>query len=123
MKFLVVDDSVTMRKIVALVLRAEKYEVIEAENGKDALAKLEGNTFDCFIVDYNMPEMNGIAFIKAVRQIPQYAKTPIIMLTTESEQDKQEEGRQAGANRWIIKPFKNEVLQATIRELLDQKPN
>ncbi|MFN4217383.1 MAG: response regulator [Brevinematales bacterium] len=118
MKFLVVDDSVTMRKIVALVLRAEKYEVIEAENGKDGLEKLKDNHFDCFIVDYNMPEMNGISFIKAVRAMPEYKDTPIIMLTTESEQDKQEEGRQAGANRWIIKPFKNEVLQATIRELL-----
>ncbi|URA10371.1 response regulator [Thermospira aquatica] len=118
MKFLIVDDSVTMRKIVALVLREEKYDVVEAENGKDALAKLEGNTFDYFIVDYNMPEMNGIEFIKAIRQMPQYAKTPIIMLTTENEQDKQEEGRQAGANRWIVKPFKNEVLQVTIRELL-----
>ncbi|NPV39498.1 Chemotaxis regulator - transmits chemoreceptor signals to flagellar motor components CheY [Brevinematales bacterium NS] len=118
MKFLVVDDSVTMRKIVALVLRAEKYDVVEAENGKDALEKLKTDHFNCFIVDYNMPEMNGIAFIKALRQMPEYQKTPIIMLTTESEQDKQEEGRQAGANRWIVKPFKNEVLQATIRELI-----
>jgi len=118
MRFLVVDDSVTMRKIVALVLRAEKYEVIEAENGKDALEKLASTPVDCFIVDYNMPEMNGIAFIRAVRQMPEYRTTPIIMLTTENEQDKQEEGRQAGANRWIVKPFKNEVLQATIKELL-----
>lgn len=123
MKFLVVDDSVTMRKIVALVLRAEKYEVVEAENGKDALEKLKDTHFDCFIVDYNMPEMNGISFIKAIRQMAEYTTTPIIMLTTESEQDKQEEGRQAGANRWLIKPFKNEVLQATIRELLHQNPN
>jgi two-component system chemotaxis response regulator CheY len=120
MKFLIVDDSVTMRKIVALVLKAEKYEVIEAENGKDALAKLEGNTFDCFIVDYNMPEMNGIEFIKKLRQMPQYQTTPIIMLTTENEQDKQEEGRKAGANRWIVKPFKNEVLEATIKELFNR---
>lgn len=110
MKFLIVDDSPTMRKVIALALKASGFDYTESENGKDALAKISGDKYDFFIVDVNMPGMNGIDLIKELRKKPDYSQTPIIILTTETENDIREEGTQAGANAWIVKPFQKEDL-------------
>ena len=118
MGFMVIDDSSTMRKIVGTALKAGNYEYIEAENGKDALSKLEGNKVDFFIVDFNMPEMNGIEFIKELRKKADYAKTPVVRLTTESENSLIEQGKSAGANAWLVKPFEKEKLLDVVKKLL-----
>jgi two-component system, chemotaxis family, chemotaxis protein CheY len=111
MTFMIIDDSSTMRKIVGLALKAGGYEFTEAENGKDALEKLKtSKKIDFFLVDVNMPEMNGIEFVKNIRSNGQYKNTPVIILTTESEEDKKKAGQDAGANAWIVKPFQKEEI-------------
>ncbi len=104
MKVMNVDDSATMRKIVIMALRDIGFEVIEAENGKDGLAKLNPE-IKLFIVDINMPEMNGLEFIGEIKKMPAYAKVPIIILTTEKEEELKQKGLALGANAWFIKPF------------------
>ncbi len=105
-----IDDSITMRKIVHMAVQ-EKGDFLEAENGEDALRKLEGRPhIDYFVVDVNMPRMNGIQFIGEVRKIPEYAKTPIIVITTESDKAMVEEGLKAGAKAWLVKPFEKDEL-------------
>ena len=118
MGFMVIDDSSTMRKIVGTALKSGNYDYAEAENGKDALSKLTGQKIDCFIVDFNMPEMNGIEFIKAIRQKPEYNKTPVIILTTESDSELIEQGKSAGANAWLVKPFEKDKLLDVVGKLV-----
>jgi two-component system chemotaxis response regulator CheY len=115
---MIVDDSSTMRKIVGTALKSGNYEYIEAENGKDALSKLSGNKIDFFIVDFNMPEMNGIEFIKELRKNQEYVKTPVVILTTESENSLVEQGKSAGANAWLVKPFEKGKLLEVVGKLL-----
>ena len=115
MKIMSVDDSSTMRKIIATVLNTENYEIIPAENGQDALDKLSGVQPDVFIVDINMPVMGGVEFITRLRQKPEFKKTPVVILTTESEQDMIAKGKEAGANAWIVKPFESDDLIELIR--------
>lgn len=117
MVIMVIDDSATMRKIVALALQPSNYQVIEAENGQDALAKLSGQKIDIFIVDVNMPVMGGLDFVKQVRGKAEYAKTPVIMLTTESEDKMVTQGKEVGASAWVVKPFKNDEFLALIQKL------
>lgn len=118
MVFLCVDDSVTMRKIVSLAIK-ELGEVIEASSGEEALRVLDKQPrVDAFILDVNMPGMNGVELVRTLRAKPAYASTPIVMLTTESEKDRIEEGMKAGASAWLVKPFEKDVLLAKIRELL-----
>ncbi|HCL57286.1 MAG TPA: two-component system response regulator [Spirochaetia bacterium] len=112
-----VDDSLSMRKIVTLALKGAGYTVLEADNGEDALSKLTASPVDLFIVDINMPVMNGIDFIKKIKSNPSYASKPIIILTTEFEEDKKKEGLALGANDWILKPFQKEKLLETIKKL------
>ncbi|MEW6739358.1 MAG: response regulator [Nitrospirota bacterium] len=107
---LIVDDSASMRQLVSFALRDAGYDVIDAMNGKDALSKLNGGKIDMVVTDLNMPEMDGIEFIKHVRNNPGYKFTPIVMLTTESQESKKQEGKQAGASGWIVKPFTPEQL-------------
>ncbi len=118
MNFMVVDDSLTMRKIVALALKMGQHNCIEADNGQIALQNLSAQQIDFFIVDVNMPVMNGIDFVKEVRKKPEFVKTPIIMLTTESDDKMIALGKEAGANAWIVKPFKNEELLNLINKLI-----
>src|SRR5208337_1199451 len=108
MKVLIVDDSSTMRKITRLALMNQNDEFEEAENGQDALYKISGVKVDLFIVDYNMPVMNGIGFVKSIRSMPEYSKTPVIMLTTEGDYKFVKEVKNAGVTAWMVKPFKNE---------------
>jgi two-component system, chemotaxis family, chemotaxis protein CheY len=118
MMVMIVDDSNTMRKITALALTSQQHQFIEAENGKDALAKLAGQKIDLFIVDVNMPVMNGLELVKELRSKPESAKTPILMLTTENDEAIKLQGKNAGVNAWIVKPFKNDVLLDTIKTLI-----
>ncbi|MDH4128451.1 MAG: response regulator [Spirochaetota bacterium] len=101
-----VDDSPSMRMIIKSCLEKEGYQVTEACDGLDGLEKLkQGNEFNLLIVDFNMPNMDGISFVKEVRKLQTYNKIPIVMLTTESEALKKAEGARSGATGWITKPF------------------
>ena len=112
---LIVDDSASLRQVVKIALSNAGYEVVEASEGKDALSKLGGQRYHLIISDVNMPNMDGIELIKHVRQSPGNRFMPIIMLTTESQPEKKQEGKAAGASGWIVKPFKPEQLLAVVR--------
>jgi len=113
---MIVDDSASVRQVVGLTLRGAGYTVVEGCNGKDALSKLTGKVH-LIISDVNMPEMDGVAFLKAVKALPAYRFTPVLMLTTESGEDKKREGQAAGAKAWMVKPFKPDVLLAAVQKL------
>lgn len=114
---MLVDDSNSIRNIIKNALVGQ-YTVVEAENGKDALAKLKGNTVDFFLFDVNMPEMDGITLLAEVRKLPGYATTPILMLTTETKDELRQKGRELGASGWIVKPFEPDKLIAAMQKLL-----
>lgn len=115
---MVIDDSMSMRQVVGLTLKKAGYETIEASDGRDAIGKLTGQKVHLMICDVNMPNMDGIAFLKAVKELPSYKFTPIIMLTTESQEAKKQEGRAAGAKAWMVKPFKPEQLLEAVSKLI-----
>ena len=115
---LVVDDSAAVRQVVGIALKAAGYEVVEGVDGKDALIKLDGRKIHLIISDVNMPNMDGITFVKEVKQLPSYKFTPIIMLTTESQESKKQEGQMAGAKAWVVKPFKPEQMLAAVSKLV-----
>jgi len=115
---LIVDDSATMRQLVEHTLKRGDYEVIVAVNGKDALAKTSNTKVDMVITDLNMPEMDGIALIKELRNTTATRFTPIVMLTTESLDAKQQEGKKAGASGWIVKPFHPDKLLEVVKKLM-----
>jgi len=114
---LTVDDSSSVRQMVGFTLRNGGYEVIEAVDGKDAIDRLNGRV-QLIITDLNMPRMDGIQLIQAVRSMPDYRFVPILMLTTESQDNMKKAGRAAGATGWIVKPFRPEQLLAVIRKVL-----
>lgn len=116
-KALIVDDSVTMRKMVGMTLENEKFEVISAENGVDALSKVGQEKIDVMVVDINMPEMDGITLIKELRANPLYKATPILVLTTESGDQIKQQGREVGASGWIVKPFSPDVLISAVNKV------
>ena len=117
-KIMTVDDSATIRQMVALTLRDAGYEVVEAVDGCDALERLAQTPVDMLITDLNMPNLDGVGLIRAVRQQPANRFIPIIMLTTESHDSKKQEGKAAGASGWIVKPFKPEQLLGVVRMVL-----
>jgi two-component system chemotaxis response regulator CheY len=104
-RVMTVDDSKTMRDMVAFTLRGAGFEVSQAEDGKQALGMLAKSPVDIVITDLNMPVMDGVALIRALRADPKWRAVPILMLTTESDSGKKSEGRNAGATGWIVKPF------------------
>jgi two-component system, chemotaxis family, chemotaxis protein CheY len=114
---LAVDDSASVRQLVALTLRGAGYDVIEAVDGQDAVARLQGPV-RMVVTDLNMPRMDGIQLIKAVRSHPTYKFIPVIILTTESQETKKQAGKAAGATGWIVKPFTPEQLLAVARKVL-----
>ena len=116
--FLIVDDSASMRQLVGFALREAGHEVIEAVNGKDGLGKASAKKVDLVVTDLNMPEMNGIDLIKQLRARPEYKFTPIIMLTTESQESKKQEGQAAGAKAWVVKPFKPDQMLNAVSKLI-----
>jgi len=115
---LIVDDSASVRQVVSIALRGAGYDVLEGCDGKDALSKLQGQKVHMIISDVNMPNMDGISLVKAVKQLPAYKFTPIVMLTTESQESKKREGQEAGAKAWIVKPFKPDQLLGVVQKLV-----
>jgi len=117
-KIMTVDDSPTVRQMVGMTLRDAGYEVIEAVDGVDALRRLETESIGMLITDLNMPRLDGVGLIKAVRDNPANRFIPIIMLTTESHEKKKLDGKAAGASGWIVKPFKPEQLLGVVRMVM-----
>ncbi len=117
-KILAVDDSASVRQMVSFTLRGAGYDVVDAVDGKDGLAKAGNDKFDMIITDLNMPNVDGIQLISEVRKLPGYSFVPILMLTTESQAEKKDAGRKAGATGWIVKPFNADQLTAVIRKLV-----
>lgn len=115
---MVVDDSTSLRQVVAIALRGAGYEVIEASDGKDALGKLNGSKIHLIISDVNMPNMDGITMVREVKKMASYKFTPIIMLTTEADEGKKMAGKEAGAKAWIVKPFQPEQMLAAVAKLV-----
>lgn len=113
-----VDDSASIRQMVAFTLKGAGYQVVEAIHGEEALTKLEALKVDMVLADLNMPVMDGITLIRKIREKAQYKFIPVVMLTTESQSDKKQEGREAGATGWIIKPFKPEQLLNVVKKVL-----
>lgn len=118
LRILAVDDSSSMRQMVAFTLKRAGYEVIEAGDGEEALAIAQDNTVNLVLTDIHMPRMDGITLIQKLRQLPTYKFIPILTLTTESSSAKKNEGKTAGATGWIVKPFDPEQLVAVIRKVL-----
>ncbi len=115
---LAVDDSVTMQQTISMILEGEGYSVVTAKDGTDGLQKLKGGErFNVIITDVNMPNMDGITFTREARKLAQYKFTPIIVVTTESQINKKEEGKAAGATGWIVKPFKPAQLIAVVKKV------
>ena len=115
---LVVDDSTSMRQMIAFTLKGAGFSVVEGGNGQEGLQKLDGQKVDLVISDLNMPVMNGMDMIRQIRTRPQYKFTPILMLTTESQESKKAEGKAAGATGWIVKPFNPQQLLQVIGKVL-----
>jgi two-component system chemotaxis response regulator CheY len=114
---MVVDDSGSFRTVVKLALQKAGYEVVEAVDGKDASDKLDGRKLSLIVCDVNMPNMDGLTFLKHVKANANYKFTPVIMLTTESQEAKKAEGRAAGARAWITKPFQPSQLVDAVNRL------
>jgi two-component system chemotaxis response regulator CheY len=115
---MIVDDSASLRQVVSIALKGAGYDVIEACDGKDALAKLDGKKIHLIISDVNMPNMDGISFVKAAKQLAAYKFTPVIMLTTEAGDAKKAEGQAAGAKAWVVKPFQPAQMLAAVTKLI-----
>ncbi len=115
---LIVDDSASLRQVVKIALMDAGYEVIEAGNGQEGLQRLDGRKIHLIVSDVNMPIMDGITFVKNVKQHASYKFTPVIMLTTETGDDKKKAGQEAGAKAWVVKPFQPPILLAAISKLI-----
>lgn len=115
---LIVDDSASMRQLVTFALKGAGYDVVAAVHGKDALDKIKATKVEMVITDLNMPEMDGIQLIKNIRSNAATRFTPVVMLTTESQEGKKQEGKQAGATGWLVKPFKPEELVGLVKKFV-----
>ena len=115
---LAVDDSTSLRMMVTATLKSAGYEVTEAPDGRAALEIAQRNAFNLVLTDVNMPNMDGIALTRELRQLPSYKFTPILVLTTESGVEKKQQGKAAGATGWIVKPFNPDTLLATIKKVI-----
>ncbi len=115
---LAVDDSASMRQMVAFTLKGAGYQVTEAKDGKEALGIAKSKKFSLVITDVNMPNMDGITLTKELRALPTYKFIPILTLTTESTAEKKQAGKAAGATGWIVKPFNPDQLLATVKKVL-----
>ena len=115
---LVVDDSKSIRQLISLTLQSEGYGVIEAVDGADALAKVGGGKVHLIICDVNMPNMDGISFVKEIKKSDDYKFIPVVMLTTESQEQKKLQGQEAGVKAWIVKPFQPDQLLHVVSRLI-----
>lgn len=115
---LIIDDSSSMRQMMAFTLGEAGYKVIEAEDGEDGLAKLAESRVNMVITDMNMPKLNGIEFIISARSTPESKFIPIVVLSTESHSSKKEKAKKAGATGWIVKPFDPEKLLDVVKKVM-----
>jgi len=115
---LIVDDSASLRQVVAIALKGAGYDVIEGFDGVDGLSKLDGTKIHLIISDVNMPNMDGLTMVKKVKEMPAYKFTPIVMLTTEAGADKKEIGKSAGVKAWMVKPFKPDQMIDAVSKLI-----
>ena len=115
---LIIDDSPSIRQMVAFTLRTEGYTVVEAADGVDGLAKANAHDIDLVLSDQNMPNMDGITFIKALRGLPKFTSTPILMLTTVHNDEVKAQGKEAGANGWLVKPFDPHQLLDIVKKFI-----
>ncbi len=117
-RILAVDDSVSMRQMVGYTLRGAGYEVVQAGDGVEALELARSGTADLVLTDVHMPRMDGINLVRELRALPAYKFVPMLILTTESSQEKKLDGKRAGATGWIVKPFNPEQLLSTIAKVI-----
>ncbi len=117
-KIIIVDDSNAIRQSVSFILKENGYETMEACDGQDGLNKLKSEKVDLIITDVNMPNMDGITMVKELRATDIHKFTPILVLTTESQASIMQEGKNAGATGWIVKPFSNDKLIATVKKVI-----
>jgi two-component system chemotaxis response regulator CheY len=115
---LTVDDSASIRQMVAFTLKSAGYEVMEAVDGEDGLNKAKTRSADLVLTDQNMPKMDGLTLIKTLRTMPQYRSTPILMLTTESSDAMKSSGKAAGATGWLVKPFDPQKLLEVVKKVI-----
>jgi two-component system chemotaxis response regulator CheY len=115
---LTIDDSASIRQMVAMTLSAAGLKVIEAGNGAEGYDKATSQTVHAVITDLNMPVMNGLEFLRKFRQSPAGKGVPVILLTTESDEELKRQAREAGATGWIVKPFKQEQLLAVVKKVV-----
>ena len=117
---MIIDDSVSIRKVLSLTLKSSGYEIIEAEDGQDALDKLDAldGELNLIICDVNMPRMDGLTFARTIKSKNEFRFIPIIMLTTESGEDKKEEGMEAGVRAWVTKPFQPQQMISAVSRLI-----
>ena len=115
---MITDDTASMRQMISFTLDSGGHQVIEASDGEECLKLADENNVDLFLTDINMPNMDGIELVKLLRAGDKYKFTPIVMLTTESQKSKREEGKSAGATGWIVKPFNPEQLLEVIKKVL-----
>jgi two-component system chemotaxis response regulator CheY len=115
---LTVDDSASIRQMVAFTLKSAGYTVIEAADGQEGLDKAKTNAVNLVLTDQNMPKMDGLTLIKTLRGLPQYRSTPILMLTTESSDAMKSQGKAAGATGWLVKPFDPQKLLEVVKKVV-----
>ena len=115
---LAVDDSASIRQMVSYTLRGAGYDVVEANDGCDALEKARQREFNLVLTDLNMPLMDGLALIRSLRELPRYKRAPILMLTTESSETMKSKGRAVGATGWMVKPFDPARLIEVVKKVL-----
>ncbi len=117
-KILCVDDSASVRQMVTFTLESAGYETFPAVDGLEAVERLKTTPVDLIVTDLNMPNLDGISLVRQVRAMPAFKFMPIVLLTTESEEARKQEGRAAGATGWIVKPFKQDQLLAVVKRVL-----
>lgn len=115
---LIVDDSFSLRQTISMALQAAGYDVVEATDGRDALNKLDGRKYNLVISDVNMPNLDGLSFVRELKQHPSYKFTPVLMLTTESGDTQKQEGKAIGVRAWVHKPFMPPVLLDAVAKLV-----
>lgn len=115
---LAIDDSASIRQMVAFTLKSSGYEVVDAVDGMDGLDKAKATSFNLILTDQNMPRMDGLTLIKNLRALPQYKTVPILMLTTESSDAMKQQGRAAGATGWLVKPFDPQKLIEVVKKVI-----
>jgi two-component system chemotaxis response regulator CheY len=115
---LAVDDSASIRNMVAFTLKGAGYDVVEAVDGQDGLDKAKGKQVNLVLTDQNMPRMDGLTLVKNLRALPQYKSAPILILTTESSDDMKAKGKAAGATGWLVKPFDPPKLLEVVKKVI-----